>query len=158
MITIDITQDDATGALERLLAANVDLSPLMREFQGKLEAIVEDNFESEGRPGWAPLSPVTIAQREKEGKWPGKILQRTGQLAASMTGGHNATSAWVGTNVPYARTQHFGASKGAFGATRSGVPIPWGDIPSRPFFSATQEDREALLEMLIDYERRAASP
>ena len=50
-----------------------------------------------------------------------------------------------------AGTHQFGASKGAFGTTSRGSPIPWGDIPARPFFGLSSEDEWGVLEILTDH-------
>lgn len=151
--TIEIASNDIGATLARLAAANTDMTPLMGAIAGNLHDAVEENFASEGRPAWVPLSPVTIAERGNAGP----ILQRTGQLAASVTPSHDAMSAAVGTNKVYGPTMQFGAKKGAFGRTARGSPIPWGDIAPRPFLAVTDDDQEAILELVLDYERRAAA-
>lgn len=154
MIKLDVTSNTIGPALARLVAANVDMTPLMGAIAGDLHDAVEENFATEGRPAWAPLSPVTIAQRGNAGP----ILQRTGQLAGSITPSHDAMSAAVGTNKIYGPTLQFGAKKGEFGRGKSrNFPIPWGNIPARPFLAVTDDDQEAILELVLDYERRAAA-
>lgn len=74
----------------------------------------------------------------------------------------------VGSPMIYAGVQHFGAKMGEFGrysqlsrrakfaegdfrrsaGTVKGFPIPWGDIPARPFLGLTAEDREDILDSL----------
>lgn len=159
MIPVRIEVDFGDGAkrLDALAQANTDFTPLMLEVSEFLLDRVQENFEQEGRPAWTPLKASTIEQRKKAGHWPGKILQRSGSLAASFSAEHDATSATVGTNKEYATTQQFGAKKGEFGATSRGAPIPWGDIAARDMFTITDDDREALLEIVADYERRTAA-
>ena len=152
-IRIEIANDTLTAALQGLLAANEDLTPLMREYADFLSDRVEENFASEGRPEWAPLSEVTIARRGGDAH---PILQRSGQLAASIDSAFDATSAIAGTNKVYGPTMQFGAKKGEFGRTKRGAPIPWGDIPARPFLAVTDRDQVEILEILADYQRRAA--
>lgn len=48
----------------------------------------------------------------------------------------------------YAATMQFGASKGAFGRTKVNGPIPWGDIPARPYLGISAEDETNLLDEL----------
>jgi phage gpG-like protein len=45
--------------------------------------------------------------------------------------------------------------RGAAG-TKKGFPIPWGDIPPRPFLAVTDEDTDAIVALTEDYLRRAA--
>ncbi len=55
----------------------------------------------------------------------------------------------IGSPSIYAGTHQFGAAKGAFGSTSKGAPIPWGDIPARPFLGLSDAD-EADIRDLID--------
>lgn len=163
--------------LNELARRNEDFRPLMGEIAAFLLDRVEENFAQEGRPKWEPLKASTIEQREREGKWPGKILQRSGSLASSFSTAHDEKSATVGSNKVYAKTHQLGAKKGQFGqysqllSTQPGkggksqkdvfkkapvISLPWGDIPPRDMFSFTGEDHEALLQIILDYERRAA--
>jgi hypothetical protein len=43
------------------------------------------------------------------------------------------------------------ASKGAFGFNSKGRPIPWGDIPARPFIGFSSEDELMIARMLDDW-------
>jgi phage gpG-like protein len=45
----------------------------------------------------------------------------------------------VGASAIQAAVLQFGAKKGAFGATKRGVPIPFGDIPARRYLPITRE-------------------
>ena len=137
-----------------------DMSPVMRAVSQDMYQAVTDNFLAGGRPRWDPLRPSTIANREKNGTWPGQILHQSGQLKNSITPFSDRTSAGVGTNKPYAKTHQFGARKGQYGRktvvqqvrqhlrrSRSGrqstvrahrrtrtIAIPWGNVKKRPFF------------------------
>ena len=102
MIRIHIDDSDIRDGLRRLKERSSNLRPVMTQIAGDMADAVEQNFESEGRPKWKPLHPSTIKQRQKKGKWPGKILQVTGRLAASVSQKSTANRAIVGTNVAYA--------------------------------------------------------
>ncbi|MCY1444758.1 Phage virion morphogenesis family protein [compost metagenome] len=56
-----------------------------------------------------------------------------------------------GSNRIYAAVHQFGALQGAFGTSARGVPLPWGDIPARPWLGMTDTDREAALDIVQDY-------
>lgn len=76
----------------------------------------------------------------------------------------------VGTNREYAAVQQFGARMGEFGryyqlfrqqygekdfrryaGMRKGHPIPWGNIPARPFLGVSTQDKVMILDILRDY-------
>lgn len=41
-----------------------------------------------------------------------------------------------------------GAKRGAFGVSRRGGPLPWGDIPARPFLGLSADDRKTIEEIV----------
>ena len=120
--------------LERVLhnAANhlTHTAPLMADISRALLSETLLRFHFGGRPAWAGLSPVTLANRRHGG---GAILQDTGELRRSITASHTEDTASVGTNLEKAPTLQFGASQGEFGRSDRNTPLPWGDIPARPF-------------------------
>lgn len=89
----------------------------------------------------------------------------------------DATSVTIGNSAIYAAVQQFGAKMGEFGrysqvkrwrdygekdfrryaGTKKGFPIPWGNIPARPFLPVTQNgelypaERAAILDTLSDF-------
>lgn len=137
--------DAFIGASENLAPAMVDISAL-------LVSEAEDAFQQERNPStgepWPELSETTIKRRQKKGYWPGKKLQQTGRLAASITPAHGRDFAEAGTNVEYAATMFFGAKKGEFGATSKGTPIPWGDIPGREFLGLSARGLDDSIDIL----------
>lgn len=110
MISVKVDDKPLLALLERVSASTQDTAPLMREIAGILHAEVEENFDAEGRPKWRDLYPSTKKARARKGHWPGKILQVSGHLAASVTPGSTDDKAQVSTNVEYAAAQHFGAT------------------------------------------------
>lgn len=112
MWEVKIEDNGALSGLAGIEHATHDMTPLARaisiEFLGQTEA----NLEAEGRPKWMGLKPSTIASRTKRGTWPGKIMQVSGQLAASFTPGYDSDSAWIGSNKKYAAIQHAGGEAG----------------------------------------------
>ena len=120
--------------LERVLhnAANhlTHTAPLMEDISRQLVTETKLNFDFGGRPAWAGLSPVTLARRAHGG---GAILQDTGELKGSINASHTVDTATVGSNLKYAPTHQFGAKQGEFGRSDRNTPLPWGDIPARPF-------------------------
>lgn len=90
---------------------NGNMQPLMLSIAETMRVSVLKNFETEGaRMGkkWARLSNETIKQRKRKGYWPGKILQRTGQLKNSIFSKAGDNYAEVGTNLIYARIHNYG--------------------------------------------------
>lgn len=59
----------------------------------------------------------------------------------------------VGSNLPYAATMNFGAKKGQFGSMSNGNPIPWGDIPARPFLGVSAEHKVKMTDVINKFLR-----
>lgn len=57
----------------------------------------------------------------------------------------------MGSNLIYAAVQQFGAGKGQFGNMANGSPIPWGNIPARPFLGISPEDETNILALIADF-------
>lgn len=61
----------------------------------------------------------------------------------------------VGSTMAYAAVQQFGAKQGAFGKNKKGRPIPWGDIPARPFLGLSAKDKQDVLAILNEHLAKA---
>lgn len=94
---------DFTKGLGDIINKLEHREPLMREIAAAMGDAVEENFKSEGRPAWAGWSPRYWYKRRG-----GKILQKSGRLAASINQFSDNESATVGTNVIYARIHQEG--------------------------------------------------
>lgn len=102
-MSIEIHDKELDKALESLAMRLNNTAPLMQRISVELLAQTMLNFRAEGRPAWAGLSPAYAATKQG-----GKILQLSGQLAASITPYHGADVAGVGTNKVYAAVHQFG--------------------------------------------------
>ncbi|MFJ2713425.1 phage virion morphogenesis protein [Pseudomonas sp. NPDC087346] len=156
MFTVELDHQRLQTALRKVEWAVGDLAPLMRGIAAELGSQTEENFEAEGRPDWADLSDVTTTRREKNGNWPGQMLQVSAAgLAASVTTHATDSSALVGSNKPYAAMMQFGGDKSDF-------PHLWGDIPGRPYLPMNAdgelqpETEEAILELAVNHLEKAA--
>ena len=64
-----------------------DFSPVLKDIgEQVVSPSVSENFETGGRPRWAPLAPSTIARKEAAGAMePGRILVHTGRMREAAT-------------------------------------------------------------------------
>ncbi|MFW2176652.1 MULTISPECIES: phage virion morphogenesis protein [unclassified Moraxella] len=129
-MTINLDASELDRVLQHASQHLTNTEPLMEDISRQLVTETNLNFDFGGRPVWAGLSPVTLARRRGGAGW---ILQDTGKLKKSITSSHTIDTATVGTNLKYAPTHQFGATQGQYGYTKRNSPIPWGDIPARPF-------------------------
>lgn len=156
-ITIDVDDIQVKNALRQLSQRMSDLSPVMRSIGEMLLRTTRSRIEHggpapDGTP-WAPLSPVTLARK----KWDHKLVE-SGRLLGSMHPSAGSNYAQVGTNVVYAAAQQFGMRKGYAGrGKKRNFPIPWGDIPARPFLGLSSSDRASILDLVSDYLQRSTT-
>lgn len=147
-ITIDIDDREVRAALANLQRRVSDLTPVMHDIGQALvegmRARLRDGRDVEGRP-FAPNSPVTLAR--KKGARP---LVDSGTMAGQFAYQAGRDYVEAGSNAEQAATLHFGARQGAFGHDRRGHPLPWGDIPARPFVGLSKEDEQAVLETIAE--------
>ena len=128
--SIKIT-DTASPAIQGLLDAFSDISPMMEALSAAFEANVQLAFIASTDPydnPWAALSDVTIARRRQQSSVIGRDTNRLMNSMLRMSGNDFAG---VETNVEYARSFHYGARQGQYGRTSRNSPIPWGDVPGR---------------------------
>ena len=179
MRKITITHN-STAITRQLTALARAVSPA--GLRGALREMGEDLAESTRRrfvtstapdgSRWAPNAASTYAAmvsksdlrrdgrlrassaRKLAGKRP---LVREGHLADSITYQMIDGGVEIGTSRVYAATHQYGARKGQYGRTRRGAPIPWGDIPARPFLGLSAEDERKVLDIIDRHLRRAAS-
>ena len=152
-ITIELDDAELRRTLGQLSAKLADPSPALRDLGEHLLRTTRDRFGQsqkrapDGTP-WARNTETTIARKGRDNPlYQSGMLQ--GQLRYQLEPGGRAVA--VGSNRIYAAVQQFGQPKGASGTTRRDSPIPWGDIPPRPFLGVSADDREAIIEILGDY-------
>lgn len=182
-IEIKIDDTKVTEALNRLVQITTHAAPAMREIAGVLLDGVEEAFAREADPvsgaPWPVLRPSTIRARQKKGKWPGKILQVTGLLAASITASSGRDFARVESNRRYAGIHQFGGTIPIYARSqqlyfrqnkRTGevgtrfVPkgrsnfSQWGSmgaheitIPARPYLGLSRQGSGQVVEILTRY-------
>ena len=165
-INIELDDRNVKVALNRLIRAGQDMSPAMLAVSEHLKDAALESFGHQsalnGTP-WAQLKASTRRQRRRGGFGEaGPILQRRGDLLRSIVSDHGPTFASAGANLIYATTQHFGAKKGEFGGVRTSLPgrsffqpIPWSDIPARPFLGVSDYDERKIGEIVLDHAARA---
>lgn len=142
MITIEVKDSEVLDTLNRLARGMADTTPLMADVAQALLSESERQFANESGPlgAWPDLSDTTKDLREIYGTWPGKKLQASGALAASVQAAHGNGWASIGTNKVYAAMQFFG------GTTSPDSMIPGKTIPARPFLPFHPETHELTPE------------
>ena len=143
--------EEAESRLRRLVLAGQDMTPAMNSIGEYLVRTTRDRFDDEEGPDgtpWKPLSENTKARKRRNAD---KILTLDGYLRGNLVYRSTPHSVDVGSPFIYAGTHQFGAERGSFGSTSKGTPIPWGDIPARPFLGLSDADGDELTDILRDH-------
>ena len=142
-IEIKIDNNDVERKLLELAQKGENLRPLMKNIAGIFASATEENFKNEGRPDkWTELSEATKKQRTKQKKWPGQILQVSGQLASSISTQYDDESAIIGSNLDYAAIHQLGGQAGKNKKVT---------IPARPYLKLTDDDFNEILDATEHY-------
>lgn len=132
-------------------------------------------------------SGVTLEKGENAGRLNAKgvgaavgkkpLIGITKRLSTEIHPEPTSTGVAIGSSLEYAAVQQFGARMGEFGrysqvarwnaypegdfrkhaGTVEGFPIPWGDIPARPYIGLSTTDTESVLAITESYLRSAAT-
>lgn len=150
---VEVEFDNAAvlAAIRGALAELADPRPLLLDIGEALVNSTRDRFSAQRGPdgqAWQALSPRYLATKAPN---PGKILQRRGDLVQKIFPQVQGTTLLVGTDRVYGAVHQFGALKGKFGKTKRGAPIPWGDIPARPFLGISDDDASEIIAIARDH-------
>lgn len=154
MLTLTLS-DGLTARLNAAIAAAADFTPAMRTIADAMHANAQQYFETERGPDGKPWKPSRRAADEG-----GRTLYDRGDLQQSLTASHDARSAILGTNLPYAAIHQFGGKITAKTAKGLRFMVGKGDaehlvivqsvtLPARPFLGFSAEDKveiEGILE------------
>lgn len=158
LVTIRVDDRRVLSALSALIARGRDLTPALAEIRGVLVDASERAFRDQRDPAtgaaWQPLAAATLLGGLRQGKtrrgaWRAptvralqrrRILQVTGQLAASVQGQSGADYALAGSNKVYARIHQFGGEAG-----RKSARV---HIPARPYLGLGETDAVEVLSIL----------
>ncbi len=173
---IELIDRSALDYTHEFLDRAKNLKPVLLEIGEDMTESSKRRFETATAPdgsAWAPNSAVTLARyssmfaRKKDGE----LTKRSAAKLAAKKPGTGETRALattinyqlqgddavaIGSPMIYAGTFHYGAKSGEFGfgfyVTREGsFPLPWGDIPARPFLGASEEDKANIVDLVNSY-------
>lgn len=164
MIKAEIEANEVKAALARLAGAVSDMKPLMQELGEIMIDRTKGNFKEGQSPDgqkWADKTPTTIAayMARKDPVDSRPLFGPSKQLSTQIFYEVDPAEVRWGSNLIYSAVMQFGAKKGAFG-TKTGtnkkgrefsMPMPWGDIPARPYLGVGAEDSRLLIEAIEEY-------
>ena len=145
-VEFKLPHEPVVQVFRELVEAGQHMTPVMRQIAGILadaseQAFVEEADPTSGQP-WQPLSEGYRERRHEKG-YTGPLLQRRGQLAASIQSDYGHDYAQVGSNLIYAALQHHGGTPD--------MPAGPAAVPGRPYLGASPADQSEILDVLRDY-------
>jgi phage virion morphogenesis protein len=135
-VKVILVDGEVRAALTRLELASRNMGDAMKAIAASLADEVEENFEQQGRPRWQAL------KNPSEKRQGGRILQDSGQLAASISTRSNRNMAMVGTNKVYGAIHQFGGQAGR------GRKVTLVARPFLPVTASSELQAEAKTEVL----------
>lgn len=154
MISVTVDDREVRQGLERLARAVGDIQPALHDIgQALIERSREGILGGEGWGGGFAANTATTLER-KSGNAP--LIDSRSFVRTRLHYHADRNGVTIGASGAQAAVLQFGAAKGAFGRTRRGAPIPWGDIPARPYLpldgGALHPDAaELVLEILQEH-------
>ncbi len=171
-VSVDVDSTKVVAALNALIQSGGNLRPAFGQIGEYLILSTKERFRDgvgpDGTP-WAPNTEATLlgflgvykGSYTKRGKLSKKgadrvtskkpLIGETRALSTEIVANVANDGVEVGSPMEYAAVHQFGAAKGAFGRTRRGAPIPWGDIPARPFLGLSGEDETEIVAILNEH-------
>jgi len=148
MMRIEVNHADVQAALNKLLDAVASLEPVFRDIGEYLTDSTKQRFVDGKAPdgtAWKANRKSTLARKKGNKPLIGENKRLSNELHYALFG----NGLEFGSSMEYAAVQQFGATKGDFGKTKRGSPIPWGNIPARPFLGISDDDRDAINQTLV---------
>lgn len=173
---IELSDRSGLDYLHGLVERAGNMQPVLKEIGVDMQESAIQRFSTTTAPDgtpWARNSAVTLLNysqrfaRNKNGtlkpdgvramgaKKPGTVEGTLANHSISFQV-KSESEVSIGSSMPYAGTFHYGAQSGEFGMagykTRNGIfPIPWGNIPARPFLGASEDDKANIVRLVQSY-------
>lgn len=160
MIEAEFKHDELTPALEALSKRLGNKRELMDELGELAVKQTKDRFPTGQAPDGTPWAPKSQATLDAYGAGKSNRVDRrplfgpSGRLSSEIFHEAGEDSVEWGSALIYAGVMQDGAAQGAFGSMSNGSPIPWGDIPARPFVGLSDENARALTEAIYEWLER----
>lgn len=155
MIKVEVDDREVLDYLRQLQQRTGDITPALGEIGEYLIKSTKERFGTGTAPDgtlWEKNSPLTLSR--KKGTQP--LIGEAERLSTEFSYFIGNNELAFGSTVEYAAVQQFGAGQGAIGRgtyekKRGSFPIPWGDIPARPFIGISDDDQVKILDIIQGY-------
>lgn len=157
MIESEFKHDELSPALEALARHLGNKRDLMDELGELAAKQTKDRFPTGQAPDGTPWAPKSQATLDAYGARKSNRVDRrplfgpSGRLSSEIIYQADESSVEWGSALIYAGVMQGGAAEGAFGSMSSGSPIPWGNIPARPFIGLSGDNARALTDAIYEW-------
>lgn len=148
---IRVDDENARKALAELARLIGNPEPALRDIGAYLERSHDERFAAGEAPDGSKWAPLSESYRAIKPQHQDKVLVLEGHLRNSLHYQIEDDGLLFGTDRIYGAVHQFDAAKGSFGTTRRGSPIPWGDIPARPFLGLSDADLEEIASIIEEH-------
>ncbi|GAB5433145.1 MAG: phage virion morphogenesis protein [Epibacterium sp.] len=155
MYTLKFNDAGLDLRLSQLQSQLDDMSPVMQDLGEYLVQSTQDRMlkgqQPDGTP-FAPRSETTLALYAAKGfRFGAQPLNKSGEMRQQLNYQASADGLTWGSNAIQAAVMQFGARQGAFAGNSRGGPLPWGNIPARPFLGVSDDDHNAIVGELEEW-------
>lgn len=153
MIEVEMNASALSAALQRLLNQTGNISPALNQIGQQLLKSTRQRFATKTAPDGTRWEDNSLLTRIRKGR-NDPLIGRGGAhggLVGSFSPKVNANTLTIGTSKEYAAVQHFGARQGQFGKSSRNTPLPWGNIPARPFLGISEQDSVEILDIIKEH-------
>jgi phage gpG-like protein len=156
MMKFEFNASAVFDQLARARSELEDMTPIHQDIADYMVKATRDRFPAGTAPDgtrWRQKRPATLAAylARGDGSRPDPLIGPSGRLGREIAGLATRDNAEIGSALEYSAVMQNGAAKGAFGTTRTGRPVPWGDIPARVWLGISAEDERNILDIVDEH-------
>lgn len=156
MMRIEFNVRPILDQLDRARAMLDDMTPVNADITQYMVKATRHRFITSTAPDgtrWRNKQPATLAAylARGDGNRPKPLIGPSGRLGKEIAGLATRDASEIGSSLEQSGVMQGGAKKGAFGKTKTGRPVPWGDIPARVWLGISAEDERNILDIVDEH-------
>ena len=160
MIKVDFKYAVVAEALGEASRRLSDMTPIHHSIGNYVVRATKERFKKGIDPdgnAWTPKKQATIDRYKErgDGNRPDPLIGPSKRLSSEIAQYADAQGVEIGSALEYPAVMQNGAKQGAFGKSPRGGPIPWGDIPARPWLGLSEEDEANIIDIADEYLEQA---
>ncbi|QNG47416.1 phage virion morphogenesis protein [Sphingobium yanoikuyae] len=160
MIKVEFKYQQVAQALGEVSRRLGDMTPIHQDIGEYVVGATKDRFKKGTAPdgtAWTPKKQATIDRYKDrgDGDRPDPLIGPSKRLSSEIAHYADAQGVEIGSSLEYSAVMQDGAKQGAFGKSPRGGPIPWGDIPARPWLGLSEEDEANIIDIADEHLEQA---